>query len=237
MRIASILIPSEEATRRGLEARQTVTLTLAQRRRSRQRLVLTDGVAVGLAIERGAVLHEGDVLETGDGRHIRVQTAREDLLRVTAASPRALARAAYHLGNRHVALEVGEGYLQLSHDPVLADMLTQLGDVTATRVQAAFEPETGAYGGGHHHGHDDTFEEDYALAQAAFQAHEHDQEPEHCHEPAHDHPHDGHVHPHNTGSSHEHPRDEDRHEHGDPHDPEGGHEHEHPHPHSHGHDS
>jgi len=196
MRIASTLIPSEQAARQDLAAEQSVTLTLAQRRRSRQRLVLADGEAVGLSIERGIVLHEGDLLDTGDGRLIQVRAAHEDLLRVTAESPRALTRAAYHLGNRHVALEVGDGCLQLSHDPVLADMLGQLGGVSTERVQAAFEPETGAYGGGHHHGHDETFEEDYALAQAAFQAHDHDHEHAHSHEHGHE---GGHKHPHAHG--------------------------------------
>jgi urease accessory protein UreE len=69
-----------------------------------------------------------------------------------------------------VRLEVREDSLQLQFDPVLADMLRNLG-VVPTLVYAPFEPESGAYGGGHQHGHDSTFEEDYALAQAAFQAH------------------------------------------------------------------
>lgn len=173
MRIASHYIPREQVAQQSLQAQQTVALTLTQRQHSRQRLTLTDGEAVGLAIERGTVLREGDLLDTADGRYIRVIAAHEDLLRVTADSPRNLTRAAYHLGNRHVQLQVGDGFLQLGYDAVLADMLAQVGGVASQRIQAPFEPETGAYGGGHHHGHDETFAEDYALAQAAYQAHDH----------------------------------------------------------------
>lgn len=172
MRLATTLIPREQAGQQAAQAGQSVTLTLAQRRHTRQRLVLSDGEAVGLSIARGIVLHEGDLLDTADGRYIRVIAAHEDLLRVTAESHRALTCAAYHLGNRHVALEVADGHLQLGYDAVLADMLAHLPGVQTERVQAPFEPEAGAYGGGHHHGHDETFEEDYALAQAAFHAHD-----------------------------------------------------------------
>ncbi|HEX2519698.1 MAG TPA: urease accessory protein UreE [Castellaniella sp.] len=172
MRLATTVIPREQASQHTAQAGQSVTLTLAQRRHSRQRLVLSDGEAVGLSIARGTVLHEGDLLDTTDGRYIRVIAAHEDLLRVTAESRQALTRAAYHLGNRHVALEVADSYLQLGYDAVLADMLARLPGIETERVQAPFEPEAGAYGGGHHHGHDETFEEDYALAQAAFHAHD-----------------------------------------------------------------
>lgn len=150
----------------------TVTLTLAQRRRSRQRLSLDNGEALGLSIHRGVVLRDGDQLLPDEGRAVVVKAALEPVLRVTADTPVNLARAAYHLGNRHVLLEVADGgYLQLEPDPVLVDMLGQLGGVNVQEVQAPFEPEVGAYGGGHHHGHDETFEEDYALAQAAYDAH------------------------------------------------------------------
>lgn len=133
-----------------------MTLTLAERRRSRQRLDLDEGRGeLGMAIERGQTLRDGDVLVAEDGTYVVVRAALEDVARVTAATPWQLARAAYHLGNRHVLLEIAERHLQFEYDAVLIDMLAQLGGVTATRLRAVFEPDVGAYGGGHRHGHDE----------------------------------------------------------------------------------
>ena len=81
-----------------------------------------------------------------------------------------LTRAAYHLGNRHTPVEVGADYLKLEADPVLEDMLRRLG-AQVEHASQPFQPETGAYGGGHKHGHDETFTEDYALAQKVFDEH------------------------------------------------------------------
>ena len=96
------------------------------------------------------MLHDADLLLADDGRAVRVVAAKERLLRVTASSPQALARAAYHLGNRHAVLQIGVDFLQLPYDHVLADMQRRLGAQVA-EVIAAFEPESGAYGGGGHH--------------------------------------------------------------------------------------
>jgi urease accessory protein len=131
--------------------------------------LMTTGEEVGVLLPRGTVLRGGSMLSDGEGDSVEVVAADESLLRVVG-SPYDRMRCAYHLGNRHVRLEVREDSLQLQFDPVLADMLRNLG-VVPTLVYAPFEPESGAYGGGHQHGHDSTFEEDYALAQAAFQAH------------------------------------------------------------------
>ena len=79
-------------------------------------------------------------------------TLPEPLLHVTAADARELTRAAYHLGNRHVPVQVGEGWLRLAEDSVLHAMLDQLG-VSVQALDAPFQPESGAYGGGHHHSH------------------------------------------------------------------------------------
>ena len=163
-------------------------MTFEQRRRSRQLLTLENGETIRLIITRGEVLQPGDVLVADDGGIIAVQAQPEQLLRVQADTAMDLARAAYHLGNRHVTLEVGADYLQLAYDPVLAQMLDRLGVHTAL-VEQPFNPETGAYGGGHKHGHDETFEEDYSLAQAAYHAHDSDASS------GHEHPHD-HAHPH-----------------------------------------
>ncbi len=132
--------------------------------------LMTTGEAVGVLAPRGTVIRGGTLLVDSQGRLVEVVAADESLLRVQA-SGHALMRCAYHLGNRHVRLEVQPHYLQLRFDPVLADMLCQLG-VAPTAVYAAFEPESGAYGGGHQHGHDDTFAEDYALAQEIFRQRE-----------------------------------------------------------------
>lgn len=160
-------------------------LRFDQRRRSRQRITLDTGETLGLMLHQGTILRHGDLLIAEDGGFIEVQAAMESVLRVTARSPLALTRAAYHLGNRHVLVEVGAHSLQLEPDPVLVEMLGQLGDVMVETVQAPFEPDVGAYGKGHKHGHDETFVEDYALAQAAYAAHEHTHGHEHTHEHRH----------------------------------------------------
>ena len=101
-------------------------------------------------------------LEARDGRLVRVVARSERLLHVTCASPLELTRAAYHLGNRHVALQVGDGWLRLLDDDyVLKAMLEQLG-ATVEAIEAPFQPEHGAYGGGHHHSHHGEAEFNYA---------------------------------------------------------------------------
>jgi len=170
-------------------------MTFEQRRRSRQQLTLEDGETIRLIIDRGQVLQPGDALVADDGGIIAVQAQPEQLLRVQADTAIDLARAAYHLGNRHVTLEIGADYLQLAYDPVLAQMLDRLG-VHTSIVEHPFNPETGAYGGGHKHGHDETFEEDYSLAQAAYHAHDiaaaGDHDHPHVHATGHQ---SGHTHP------------------------------------------
>lgn len=175
---------------RLLQQAPVMRMTFEQRRRSRQQLTLDNGETINLIIERGQVLAPDDVLVADDGGLIVVQARDESLVRVTADTATDLARAAYHLGNRHVTVEVGEGYLHFEHDPVLVDMLERLGVHTST-VCEPFNPEHGAYGGGHKHGHDETFDEDYALAQAAYLAH--DAAHEHNHGPA-DHAHPANPH-------------------------------------------
>lgn len=123
-------------------------LPFEQRQKSRLRTQLVSGEEVGLMLPRGEVLRGGDLVTASDGRIIEVIAQPETLLHVECATPVALARAAYHLGNRHVAVEVGDGYLRLAPDPVLREMLAGLG-ASLREVEAPFEPESGAYGGGH----------------------------------------------------------------------------------------
>ena len=128
-------------------------LTYDARSKSRLRCFSSDGEEVGLFLERGQPpLHDGECLIAGDGRVVRVRARPEQLLHVTCASAFELTRAAYHLGNRHVALQLGDGWLRLPDDYVLKAMLEQLG-ATVEAVQAPYQPEQGAYGGGHHHSH------------------------------------------------------------------------------------
>jgi urease accessory protein len=101
-------------------------------------------------LPRGEILRGGDLVVASDGRVFDVVAEPERVLDVTCASAADLARAAYHLGNRHVPVEVGEGYLRLAADHVLEEMLKGLG-ATVTSLDAPFEPEAGAYAGGHQH--------------------------------------------------------------------------------------
>lgn len=182
-----------------------LVLPFGDRSKSRLRAALDNGSEAALFLPRGTVLRGGDLLVAEDGTFVEVQAAAESVLQVTAADPLVLMRAAYHLGNRHTPVEVGRDYLRLEYDPVLADMLTRLG-VRIELAELPFEPEAGAYGGGHKHGHDATFEEDYATAQAVF------------------HEHHGHAHGHDHGHSHGHDHDHD-HGHGHVHDEHCGHKH------------
>ena len=175
------------------------TLTLAYEARCKSRLAasLDTGEEVALVMPRGTVLADGDVLVADDGALVRVVAAAESVLVVGAADATTLTRAAYHLGNRHTPVEIGAGYLKLEADSVLEAMLVRLG-VQVERATLPFHPEAGAYGGGHRHGHDATFAEDYALAQQVFAQ-------RHGHDHGHDHPHDDtHGHGHSHGHDHEH---------------------------------
>lgn len=129
---------------------EELVLPFELRQKSRLRTRLASGEEMGLFLERGTVLRGGDYLKSNDGRVIRVSAAAETVLKVTCASALELTRAAYHLGNRHVPVEVGAGWLRLGADHVLAEMLRGLG-AHIVEEQSPFEPEAGAYGGGHQH--------------------------------------------------------------------------------------
>jgi len=130
----------------------TLTLPFELRQRSRLVAALESGRRIALALPRGHVLRGGALLQAEDGSVIGVRAADEELSVVRSSDPAALVRAAYHLGNRHVALQIEDGALSYLHDHVLDDMLRGLG--LEPRVeQRPFEPEAGAYGRGHHHEH------------------------------------------------------------------------------------
>jgi urease accessory protein len=151
--------------------RRAATVELDWDTRSKSRFDATDsaGRHLGVFLPRGQVLRGGDVLVAEDGSLVRVLAAPQPVLRVTACATHGTAldlpRAAYHLGNRHVALEVQAAHLQLEPDAVLAEMLRSM-HLIVTELQAPFEPESGAYvsgdrdqgahdhGHAHNHGHD-----------------------------------------------------------------------------------
>lgn len=150
---------------RGLAAalvKRAASVELEWDVRQKSRFDATDslGRALGVFLPRGSVVRGGDVLVAEDGSLVRVIAAEQPVLQVTACaehgSPLDLLRAAYHLGNRHVGLELQPERLQLEPDHVLAEMLRAM-HLTVTETTAAFEPEAGAYAAGGHahaHGHD-----------------------------------------------------------------------------------
>jgi urease accessory protein len=149
---------------------ETLTLPFALRQRTRQRVRLDSGEEAALLLERSVTLRHGDLLLCDDGTRVRVIAAPENVLFAVADDPFILMRAAYHLGNRHTPIELGRDHLKLGVDPVLREMLIRLG-LRVEERELPFEPEPGAYGGGHRHGHDESFAEDYALAQKLFHDH------------------------------------------------------------------
>src|SRR5215831_2520191 len=122
-----------------------LTLTFEERRRSRLLVRLDDGREAALLLPRGTVLLDGQLLRAdGDAGLVLVRAAAETLSVARASDPHLIARAAYHLGNRHVAVEIGPGWVAYEHDHVLDGMVRSLGLDVGTRV-APFEPETGGY--------------------------------------------------------------------------------------------
>ncbi len=137
----------------GATAALTVQLNYDLRCRSRLTATLADGTEIGIALPRAEKLRDGDLLQSADGRVLAIQAAPESLLEARCADPLAFARAAYHLGNRHMPVQLTADHcLRFPVDHVLAEMLAQMG-VETTQTTAPFEPESGAYGK-HSHGHD-----------------------------------------------------------------------------------
>ena len=161
MIIASKLIPSGAGLAPVL-VRRAATIELDWDTRQKSRFDATDsqGRALGVFLPRGSVVRGGDILIAEDGSLIAVKAKQQQVLIVTPCergSPLDLLRAAYHLGNRHVPLEVNASHLQLEPDHVLAEMLRRMG-MRVAEADAPFEPEAGAYDAarsahGHDHGH------------------------------------------------------------------------------------
>ena len=184
MLICSKRMPQAKGLAKVLVQRAPV-LTLDWDTRQKSRFDATDstGRQLGVFLPRGTVVRGGDVLVAEDGSLVRVEAAPQTVLCITACaehgSPFDLMRAAYHLGNRHVPIELRPDHLKIEPDHVLADMLRAM-HMTVAEVQEPFEPEGGAYGDnammGHDHGHGHG----------------------HSHAPGHSHAH-GHAHTHHDG--------------------------------------
>ena len=138
-----------ESNRGALLAGQ-LELSFALRQKRQFSSKLRSGEETVVRLARGPILRGGDVLQARDGGLIEIIAAPESLLQIVSNHPSELARLAYHLGNRHVATQVGDGFLRIAEDPVLEGMLLGLG-ATVCRVVAPFEPEAGAYAHGHRH--------------------------------------------------------------------------------------
>jgi urease accessory protein len=133
-------------------ATERLELGFDTRCKSRLRAKLASGEECGLFLERGTVLRGGDRLLANDGRVVAVVAASELLMEAASDDPLLIARAAYHLGNRHVAVHLLPGRLRFVADHVLGEMVRGLG-LPVSAVEAAFEPESGAYGAHGGHGH------------------------------------------------------------------------------------
>jgi urease accessory protein len=132
----------------NVRAAEQLALPFELRQKRWLRTQLVSGEEVSLRLPRGALLCGGDLLAASDGRVIEVLAVPEKVVHVECATPDELARVAYHLGNRHVPVEIGAGFLRLQENRVLEEMVRALG-AQLTRMEAPFEPEAGAYAGGH----------------------------------------------------------------------------------------
>ena len=125
----------------------TLSLSAEERTRSRYRFDV-NGQSLLLRLPRGTILHDGDLIQSETGEIVKIVAKPELVMTATAKSSLDLLRAAYHLGNRHVPLELTPAYLRFCADPVLKQMLHQLG-VEVSEETVPFHPEAGAYGHRH----------------------------------------------------------------------------------------
>jgi urease accessory protein len=143
-------------------AEATLTLPIEQRVRSRLKVTLDDGRDAGLFLPRGTLIRGGDYLSDNNGVIIEIIASNETVSTLHCDDITQLTRAAYHLGNRHIPLQIESNWLRYQHDHVLDEMLQQMGLIVIVE-KAPFEPEAGAY------------------QQAPHQHHSHDHEHNHSH--------------------------------------------------------
>ena len=130
----------------------SLTLPFEKRQKSRLRVSLDNDQEVALILERGSVMRHGELLRADNGLIIEIRAADEEVAVVLTKDSFLFARACYHLGNRHVPLQIGEGWLRIQRDHVLENMVQSLG-LTVNHQLAPFEPESGAYSGHSNHSH------------------------------------------------------------------------------------
>ena len=224
MLIANKLLPAGRGLASALIKRApTIELDWDLRQKSRFESTDSSGRTIGIFLPRGSVVRGGDVLVAEDGSLVRVIAAPQAVLVITHCTqhgtPFDLTRAAYHLGNRHVPIELRPDRLQIEPDHVLAEMLRSM-HLIVHETQAPFEPEAGAYGAHSAHGaHGHSHEHPHGGSHGDSHGHGHH------HDHAHDHAHD---HTHEAGHTHTHPPTEvkvSHHDHGHVHGPGCKHDH------------
>ena len=135
-----------------LTSAASLTLPFEKRQKSRLRITLDNNQEAALMLERGSVLRHGELLRADNGLIVEVRAADEEVAVISTEDTFLLARACYHLGNRHVPLQIGEGWLRIQRDHVLEEMVQSLGLMVRHEL-ASFEPESGAYSGNSSHSH------------------------------------------------------------------------------------
>ena len=135
-------------------AADRVVLDAQGRHRRRIRLMTVAGQVLLLDLPEATRLKDGDGLQLEDGSWVGIEAKPEPLLEISAPDPHALIRIAWHLGNRHLPTQLLPGRIRIRDDHVIAEMVAGLGG-TATKLSAPFDPEAGAYAGGHGHHHHD----------------------------------------------------------------------------------
>jgi urease accessory protein len=180
------MITLHKTDQQDLTAHTSISLPHAKRVKARVRVTLDDGRDAGIFLERGQALMNGDKLISDDGVVVVVREAQEKVSIVRIPHSLQLAKACYHLGNRHVQLQITGNELRYQHDHVLDDMLRKQGHVVEVK-KATFNPESGSYGSAHGHGHSHDHDHGHGHNHKHDHAHEHDHSLQD--QPHHNHPH------------------------------------------------
>ena len=129
----------------NIEINFTIYLTSSERQRTQQRIVLENAQSLYLRLPRGKIIQDGDILQSENGEiTLKILAKSEPIITVKASNQLTLIKAAYHLGNRHIPLEITNDYLRFSPDKILEEMLITMG-LNLITENATFFPEVGAY--------------------------------------------------------------------------------------------
>ncbi|MBL4826362.1 MAG: urease accessory protein UreE [Spongiibacteraceae bacterium] len=132
---------------------EVLILDHLQRKKGRQKVTAQSGHVIALFLERGKTLLIGEVLRSVCGRCIRIDGAKESVVTASSLENRLLTRSAYHLGNRHAIVQLGDGWLRFKYDHVLEALMQRFG-LSTCRESVVFEPEEGAYSSAPAHSHE-----------------------------------------------------------------------------------